>query len=72
MMATYREDMAKVLEVMARRKGLPTSYAESGRAKCSEQHNSSRKKRMTCETDDPDGPPDTKRKFQSGTEYMPA
>ena len=66
-MATYREDMAKALEVMARRQGLSTSYddiSESGRAKRSDHQNISRKKRVA--SDDPEGPPDTKMKFQSG------
>ena len=70
MMATYREDMAKGLEVMARRQGLSTSYAdifESGRAKRSDQQSISRKKRVA--SDDPEGPPDTKMKFQSGISH---
>ena len=69
MMTTYREDMAKALEIMARRNGLPTSYAdisEQGRLKRSEQQNLSRKKRLSSQCDDADGPPDTKKKFQSG------
>jgi hypothetical protein len=36
MVTLYKEDMAKALEVMARRQGLSTSYddiSESGRAK---------------------------------------
>lgn len=58
MMATYREDMAKALEVMARRCGLPTTYddiSESGRLKRSHQQSLSRKKRVA--RDDPEGPP---------------
>ena len=58
--------MAKVLELMARRKGLTTSYdnmSESGRAKRSVQQNLARKKRILSETDDADGPPDTRKKF---------
>ena len=71
MVTLYKEDMAKALEVMARRQGLSTSYddiSESGRAKHSKQQNLSRKKRLCNETDDAGGPPDTKTKFQSGIE----
>ena len=48
MMNTYREDMAKALEVLARRQGLFTSYediSESGREKRSNKQNLARKKK---------------------------
>ena len=68
MMNTYREDMAKALEVLARRQGIFTSYediSEGGREKRSNKQNLARNKRVA--TDDPEGPPDTKKKFLSGT-----
>ena len=49
MMNTYREDMAKALEVLARRQGLFTSYediSESGREKRSNKQNLARKKEL--------------------------
>ena len=49
MMATYKEDMAKTLEIMARRQGLTTSYdnqSTSARAKRSSQQNRARQKRL--------------------------
>ena len=45
MMATYREDMAKSFEIMARGRGFLTSYegqTPTGRDKCSKQQNSAR------------------------------
>ena len=65
----YQEDMAKALELIARRSGLQTSYenvSSDGRAKRIEKQNLARKKRLYQQTDDADGPPDTKRKFQPG------
>lgn len=70
MMATYREDMAKSLEIMARRKGLSTAYdspLQSDRIKRSAQQSLARRKRYRQENDDPEGPPDTKRTFNPGT-----
>ena len=66
MMITYKEDMAKSLEIMAVRKGLSVTYdnlSNDGRMKRSSQQNLARQKRYHKENDDPDGPPDTKRKF---------
>ena len=70
MMATYKEDMAKSLEIMARRQGLTMSYNDqsaSSRSKRSAQQNHARQKRLRSENDDPEGPPDTKSKFNPGT-----
>ena len=64
MMATYREDMAKSLEVMACRKGLTTTYhshSESARSKRSAQQGLARRKRFRDENDDPEGPPTTRK-----------
>lgn len=72
MMATYREDMAKSLQIMACRKGLTADYsspAESARLKRSAQQNQARRKRFRTENDDPEGPPDTKKKFNPGNKY---
>lgn len=69
MMATYKEDMAKTLEIIAIRKGLSVTYenlSDSARIKRSNQQNLARQKRYNKENDDPDGPPDTKKKFNSG------
>ena len=71
MMATYKEDMAKCLEIMARRRGLATNYDDlslSARSKRSAQQSHARQKRFrNSENDDPEGPPDTKRSFNPGT-----
>lgn len=71
MMATYKEDMAKALEVIANYRGISTTYeklTESERAKRSKQQNLARAKRFSSQKeDDADGPPDTKRKHISGT-----
>ena len=72
MMATYKEDMAETLEIMARRQGLTTSYdnqSTSACAKHSSQQNRARQKRLRSENDDPEGPPDTKRKFFPGNYF---
>ena len=69
MMITYKEDMAKTLEIMARRKGFSTTYddqSESTRNKRSSQQSLARRKSYRTETDDPEGPPGTKRKFNPG------
>lgn len=70
MMATYREDMSRCLEMMARRNGLPTSYDNlslSARSERSAQQSSARRKRLrNSDNDDAEGPPDTKRTFNSG------
>ena len=66
MMIIYKEDMANSLEIMAVRKGLSVTYdnlSNDGRMKRSSQQNLARQKRYHKENDDPDGPPDTKRKF---------
>ena len=68
MMMTYKEDMSKSLQVMARRRGLPTTYddlSQSARAQRSAKQNEARRKRYRQE-DDADGPPDTKKKFNAG------
>ena len=68
MMETYKEDMVKTLEIMARTRGLQVcfeSQAVSARAHRSEQQNKARNKRLAAEIhDDPEGPPDTKKKFK--------
>ena len=69
MMATYREDVAKCLEIMATIKGISTSYEDktpTGRMKRSQQQNSARRKRLRSTTDDAEGPPDKHTDFQSG------
>ena len=66
MMTTYKEDMAKTLEIMAVRKGLSVTYdnlTNDGCMKQSSQQNLARQKRYHKENDDLDGPPDTKKKF---------
>ena len=68
MMATYREDLAKCLEIMAAKRGISTTYEDTtptGRHKHTQQQNSSRRKRLhnSDDDDDPMGPPD---KHQSG------
>ena len=73
MMTLYREDMAKALEVLARRQGLSTSYddvSESGRTKRTKQQNLAKKKRLFSQGDDAEGPPDTKKKFQPGMSLL--
>ena len=71
MMATYKEDMAKTLEVIANYHGISTTYeklTENERTKRSKQQSLARTKRFSSEKcDDADGPPDTKRKHISGT-----
>jgi hypothetical protein len=69
MMATYREDVAKCLEIMATIRGISTSYEDktpTGRVKRSQQQNSARRKRLLSTTDDAQGPPDKRTDFQSG------
>ena len=72
MMATCKEDMAKTLQIMAVRKGLSVTYedlSEGARTKRSTQQTLARQKRYNGndkENDDPDGPPDTKKKFNLG------
>lgn len=70
MMATYREDMSRCLEMMARRRGLSTNYDNLSLSACSKrsaQQNCARRKRLwNNENDDPDGPADTKRTFNPG------
>ena len=69
MMTTYKEDMAKTIQIMARRKGLSTTYddhSESAQIKRSAQQSLARRKRYRTENDDPEGPPDTKKKFNQG------
>ena len=71
MLSTYKEDMAKTLEVMARQQGLSTTYerlsptATGHRSK--QQSAARRKRRRIIDEDDADGPPDTKKKFQGET-----
>lgn len=68
-MTTYKEDMAKTIQIMARRKGLSTTYddqSESAQSKCSSQQSLARRKRYQTENDDPEKPPDTKKKFNPG------
>lgn len=72
MFATYKVDMAKTLEVMAKCQGLTTTYENQlpgGSEKRSRQQSEARKKRRRDgdKGDDADGPPDTKRKFQEET-----
>ena len=48
-MATYKEDMAKSLEIMVRRQGLTTNYNDQStslRSKCLAQQNRARRKRL--------------------------
>ena len=69
MMATYKEDMVKGLEVIAKKSGLSVSYEDQSvvaRGHRSNQQNKARKKRFIEIPDDPEGPPDTKRKFDEG------
>ena len=71
MMASYQEDMAKSFEIMARGRGLLTSYEDqtpTGRNKRSKQQNSARKKRLryTDDVDNTMGPPDKRANFISG------
>lgn len=67
MMATYREDMAKSLQIIAQRDGLPTEYysmSESARSQRSAQQKQARKKRLRTEyVDDAEGPPDKRSNF---------
>ena len=76
MQMTYKEDMAKTMEVMARRQGLSTTYDDtsaSATGKRSQKQSTARRKRRRHDEndgDDTDGPPDTKRKFQ-GTPKKP-
>lgn len=75
MMATYREDMAKSFEIMARGRGLLTSYEDqtpTGRDKRSKQQNSARRKRLryTDDVDNPMGPPDKRANFISGNTHI--
>lgn len=69
MMATYKEDMSKTLAIMAIRKGLSVTYenqSDDARIKRSNQQNLARQKRYNKENHDPNGPPDTKKKFNPG------
>lgn len=69
MMATYKEDMVKAFEVIARKKGLAVSYEDPSiatRAYRSAKQNKARNKRSIDMCDDPEGPPDTKRTFNPG------
>ncbi len=66
MLTTYREDMAKTLQVMARQKGLPTTYEKqslSARVQRSGKQSAARRKRFRHD-DDAEGPPDTRKKFK--------
>lgn len=66
MMTTYKEDMAKTLEIMARRKSLSTNYDSpslANRSKRSAQQCKARRKRLRTTEDDAKGPPDTKKSF---------
>ena len=71
MLSTYKEDMAKTLEVIARQQGLSTTYerlsptATGQRSK--QQSAARRKRRRIVDEDDADGPPDTKKKFLGET-----
>ena len=76
MMTTYKEDMLKALLIIASMKGLSTDYtnmSEGARSKRSQQQNKARRKRLhsALQDDDPDGPPDTKRTFDSGKKLQP-
>lgn len=67
MMATYKEDMVKAFEVIARNKGLPVSYEKQSveaRAHRADKQSKARLKRFTDMRDDPEGPPDTRKKFK--------
>ena len=71
MMASYRRDMAKSFVIMARGRGLLTSYEDqtpTGRDKRSKQQNSARRKRLryTDALDNTMGPPDKRANFISG------
>jgi len=58
--------MAKTLEIMAVRKELSVTYdnlSNDGPMKQSSQQNLARQKRYHKENDDPNGPSDTKKKF---------
>ena len=60
--------MAKGIGIMAKRKGLSTSFdspSESARSKRTDQQNRARRKRLHTDND-PEGPPDRKRAFNSG------
>lgn len=71
MLSTYKEDMAKTLEVIACQQGLSTTYkkllptAIGQRSK--QQSAARRKRRRIVDEDDTDGPPDTKKKFLGET-----
>ena len=73
MFRTYKEDMAKTLEVMARQKGVSTTFegtTASATGQRSKQQSEARRKRrrmVYVDDDDADGPPDTKKKFQGET-----
>jgi len=73
MITTYKEDMAKTLEIMAVSQGLSVTYedlSDTARTKRSNQQNLARRKRYgDKENEDPDGPPDTKKKFNKGRYY---
>lgn len=74
MMGTYRKDMSTSLELMAQSRGLPTTYddlTESARVKRSRQQSASRRKRLRQDPEDnPEGPPDSKKAFQQGTQSI--
>jgi len=64
--------MAKTLQIMAVRKGLSVTYEYLSEGVCTKrsiQQNLARRKRYSYndkENDDPDGPPDTNKKFNLG------
>ena len=70
-LSTYKDDMAKTLEVMARQQGLSTTYdklSPTVTGHKSKQQSAARRKRIRIvDEDDTDGPPDTKKKFQGET-----
>ena len=71
---TYKEDMAKTLEVMARQKGLSTTFeatTPSASGQRSKQQSEARRRMIYVDDDDADGPPHTKKKFQGETPKKP-
>lgn len=71
MLTTYKEDMAKSLQIIACRNGLSTDYesqSEASRSKRSAKQSMARRKRLRLDDkiDDAEGPPDTKKSFSAG------
>ena len=67
MMTTYKEDMAKTLEIIASNRNVPTSYYKSA-SKSKSKSLKRRKTRNNDDSDDAEGPPDKKSNFIQGLE----